>query len=103
MIPSLLPAGASLIDFITEKQTHKRVFVISRSALITHKGCARRYYYEKLYNGKGIVKIKLDAPLATGGYTHVGEAELLKGHSAVDAAWMATQLYQAECDARGMQ
>src|SRR5215813_581569 len=99
-----LPAGAFLADFIHERQSQgRRVVCVSRSELITHKGCQRRHYYEKIYGGRGIVKIKLDAPLATGGYFHVGAAELLKGHSATDAAWMATQLYTAECEARGIQ
>jgi len=99
-----LPAGASLADFIHDRQASgRRVVTVSRSEMITHKGCQRRHYYEKVYGGRGIVKIKLDAPLATGGYVHVGLAELLKGHSATDAAWMATQLYMAECEARGMQ
>jgi len=51
-----LPAGASLADFIHERQSQgRRVVCVSRSELITHKGCQRRHYYEKIYGGRGIV------------------------------------------------
>src|SRR6185437_10742735 len=104
MTPQSLPAGASLADFVREKQAAgKRVYTTSRSAAIAHQRCPRRRFYGYHYEGSGITRTKLYAPLATGGYTHIALAELLKGRSAADAAGLATDLYQAECSARGLE
>lgn len=103
MTPTL-PTGASLADFVREKQAAgKRVFTTSRSAAITHQRCPRRRYLGYHYEGSGITRAKLYAPLATGGYTHVALAELLKGRSSEDAAGVASELYQADCSARGLE
>ncbi len=101
--PKPLPAGASLVDFIKEKtRSGKRVFTTSRSAAITHQRCPRRRYLNYHYEGTGITKTRLAAPLATGGYTHMALAALLQGASATDAAGAATEKYHAECSARGL-
>lgn len=98
-----LPAGASLAAFIAEKRGQgKRVFTTSRSAAITHQRCPRRRYLGYHYEGTGITKTKLATPLATGGYTHVALAELLKGKDAFDACGLAAEQYEAECTARGL-
>lgn len=101
--PSPLPAGASLEAFIREKQAQgKRVFTTSRSAVITHQRCPRRRYFGYHYEGLGIVKQKLAAPLATGGYTHVGLASLLKGSSVEEACGLAVSKYTEELGIRGL-
>lgn len=98
-----LPEGTSLAAFIAEKQAAgKRVFTTSRSGIITHQRCPRRRYLGYHYKGTGIVRVKLAAPLATGGYTHVALAELLRGRSAEDAAGLAMEQYQQECSVRGL-
>jgi hypothetical protein len=98
-----LPPGASLLDFIREKQAQgRRVFTTSRSAIITHQRCPRRRFKAYHERGLGITKIKLQAPLATGGYTHNGLAALLKGSSPQEAAGLACAQYQEEVMKRGL-
>ena len=98
-----LPHGADLASFIKEKQAQgKRVFVTSRSAVITHQRCPRRRFLGYHYEGLGIVKQKLQAPLATGGYTHVGLASLLKGSSVEEACGLAVSKYTEELATRGL-
>jgi hypothetical protein len=98
-----LPPGASLADFIADRtRSGKRVFTTSRSAAVTHQRCPRRRYLGYHYEGTGITKVKLAAPLATGGYTHDGLAMLLKGSSAVDAAGAVCERYREDCQLRGL-
>lgn len=102
-MPSTLPSGASLQEFIRERQFQgKRVFTTSRSAVITHQRCPRRRYLGYHYEGKGITKQKLSAPLATGGYTHIGLASLLKGSSVEEACGLAVDKYTEELATRGL-
>lgn len=99
-----LPEGSSLATFISEKQKEgKRVFLTSRSGIITHQRCPRKRYLEYHYEGTGITRVRLQAPLATGGYTHVALAELLRGKSAFDASGLAIQQYTQECVDRGLE
>ena len=98
-----LPPGASLASFIHEKQAQgKQVFTTSRSAVITHQRCPRRRYLGYHYEGLGIVKQKLAALLATGGYTHIGLAALLRGTSVEEACGLAVESYNSEIGARGL-
>jgi hypothetical protein len=98
-----LPPGASLEHFIREKKAQaKRVFTTSRSAVITHQRCPRRRYKGYHEQGLGITKIKLAAPLATGGYTHIGLASLLRGSSVDEAVGLACEAYKQEVGARGL-
>lgn len=102
-LPSPLPSGVSLQDFIREKQAEgKRVFTTSRSQIITHQRCPRRRFKAYHEQGLGITKIKLAPPLATGGYAHQGWALLLKGHSAEEAAGYAAEKYREEMSVRGL-
>jgi hypothetical protein len=103
MAANVTPAGASLAAFIADKQAAgKQVFTTSRSAAITHQRCPRKRYFEYHYDGTGITKVRLAAPLATGGYTHVALAALLASQSAEEASGLACAKYQEECTARGL-
>lgn len=100
---SPLPEGSSLATFIASKKAEgKRVFLTSRSAVITHQRCPRKRYLEYHYEGTGITRVRLQAPLATGGYTHVALASLLEGHNAFEAAGVAKERYQIDCATRGL-
>lgn len=78
----------------------KRVWFTNRSQIIAHQRCPRFRWWTYHYSGRGIVKKKLDVPLSTGGFTHMGLALLLSGRSADEAVGIVNDAYMAEVSAR---
>lgn len=77
-------------------------FSTDRSRQISYHRCPRQRFLGYHYGGMGIMRRAMAVPLATGGYTHVGLAQLLTGYHVEDAVMNACDSYHQEVEARGL-
>jgi hypothetical protein len=93
-----------LRKFVADSQAAgKRVFFTSRSAIIARQRCPRFRWLKYHYNGTGLQKTRLNIPLSTGIYTHVGMKLLLEGVAPLAAAEQSLALYDEEVTRRGLE
>jgi hypothetical protein len=92
-----------LHKFVTASEAAgKRVYFTSRSAIVARQRCPRSRWLHYHYGGRGLSKIRLNVPQATGTYTHLGARLLLTGHSPEETAGQVLAAYDAEVIKRGM-
>ena len=83
------------------------VTLTDRSRQITYQDCPRErylgYHHPTPLGRIGLRKTRLNIPLATGIYTHLGLADLLRGLPVDEAVKHATDEYWTEIQRRGIQ
>jgi hypothetical protein len=77
-----------------------RTFYTSRSRVLDYQACPRLGYLTHAAGGHGYILKRQAIPLATGGATHVGLAEILSGATPSAGALIARDYYIEQCTQR---
>src|SRR5271169_6448602 len=73
-----------------------------RTGFQQYQRCPRSFYWQHAWQGIGVVRARLDIPLARGIYVHRGLEKILLGHGIDQAIQFALDLFHNEIGERGL-